>query len=135
MSRLQGLVKGLLAVLAVCFSASTIFALDSAAAASAESAPCCCKERKIDYKHHLLGCNKFKCCDRTEIILEVEDPCTCEKVMVPVCVPCCCEGVPEICSHKGILGREVVEYKWCCGFHLKVVFDRCGDITVHYYGK
>ncbi len=132
MSVFQGLVKVLVCVVALVALTNAAMALDSA---SAEPAPCCCKERKIDYKHHLLGGHKFKCCDRTEIILEVEDPCTCEKVNVPVCIPCCCEGVPEICSHKGILGREVVEYKWCCGFHVKVVFDRCGDITVHYHGK
>jgi hypothetical protein len=28
----------------------------------------------------------------------------------------------------------VVEYDWCCGYKVKVVFDRRGDVTVHYYG-
>jgi hypothetical protein len=29
----------------------------------------------------------------------------------------------------------VVTYEWCCGYKVRVVFDRCGDITVHSYGR
>ena len=69
-----------------------------------------------------------------EMILQVKDPCTCCVVEVPVCIPACCTGAPTVCSHKGFLRHQVVEYSWPCGFFLKVVFDRQGDIVVHYFG-
>jgi hypothetical protein len=69
-----------------------------------------------------------------ELILQVKDPCACCLVEVPVCIPACCTTAPKVCCYKGFLHRQVVEYSWDCGFCLKVVFDRCGDVTVHYYG-
>jgi len=27
-----------------------------------------------------------------------------------------------------------VFYSWCCGYELKVIFGKCGDITVVYLG-
>jgi hypothetical protein len=69
-----------------------------------------------------------------ELILQVKDPCSCCLVEVPVCIPACCLSNPKVCCSKGFLRRDVVEYSWDCGFCLKVVFDRQGDVTVHYYG-
>lgn len=96
--------------------------------------PLCKEPRCIGYRHHRFLRCKFNPCDTKPIILQVPDYCRCCLVEVPACIPCCCEGAPSICSHKGCFGRNVVEYSWCCGFHLKVVFDRCGNATVHYYG-
>jgi hypothetical protein len=93
-----------------------------------------CKDRCIDYRsHRFLRC-KFDPCTAKQIILQVNDPCCCCYVEVPVCVPCCCEGAPEVCARSGICGRHIVEYTWCCGYEVKVVFDKCGDVTVHTYG-
>ena len=94
----------------------------------------CCPQPKITYKHHILGSHKFKCTPKGEMVLQVKVPCECCTLDIPVCLPCCCEGAPEVCCKKGILGREVVEYKWCCGFKVKIIFDRCGDVVVHYHG-
>jgi hypothetical protein len=69
-----------------------------------------------------------------DVILQVKDPCSCCLVEVPVCIPACCTTNPRVCNYKGFLRRQVVEYSWDCGFRLTVVFDRGGDITVHYYG-
>jgi hypothetical protein len=94
----------------------------------------CQRPRCIDYRHHRFLRCKYDPCSTNKVVLQVPDYCCCCLVEVPVCVPCCCEGAPSVCSHKGIFGRSVVEYRWCCGFHLKVIFDRCGDVTVHSYG-
>ena len=143
MFRLQKLV--VLSVFAALVS--VVFCSQSlAASASTElkssgaGAPCCtvptaiCKDpRCISYCHHRSRCC-FDPCKTTPLVLQVPDNCCCCLVEVPVCIPACCEGAPSVCCHRGIFGRQVVEYSWCCGFHLKVVFDRCGDVTVHYYG-
>jgi hypothetical protein len=94
-----------------------------------------CKEpRCIDYKsHRFLRC-KWDSCHTQKLVLQVPDHCCCCLVEVPVCIPACCSGAPTVCAHCGHFGRSVVEYSWCCGYHLKVVFDRCGNVTVHSYG-
>jgi hypothetical protein len=105
----------------------------AAAPASAACAPVVCCPRDICYRHH-KGCGCYDPCKKMELILQVKDPCSCCLVEVPVCIPACCMTNPHVCCHKGFLGRQVVEYSWDCGFRLTVVFDRRGDITVHYYG-
>jgi hypothetical protein len=94
----------------------------------------CQTPRCIDYRHHRARRCRFDPCHTTQVVLQVPDYCCCCLVEVPVCVPACCTEAPSICSHKGLFGRDVVEYSWCCGYSIKVVFDRCGDVTVHYYG-
>ena len=94
-----------------------------------------CCERCISYRHHKSL--KKKCCgcnDTISTVLKVCDTC-CGEVEIPVCLPCCCEGTPTVCTHNGILGRHSVTYTWCCGYRVKVVFDRCGDIVVHSYDR
>ncbi len=99
--------------------------------ATCEAVKCC--PRNICYKHH-PGCGCYDSCKRMELILQVKDPCACCVVEVPVCIPACCTAAPTVCCYKGFLRRQVVEYSWACGFKLKVVFDKHGDIVVHYYG-
>lgn len=94
-----------------------------------------CCERCISYKHHKSL--KRNCCGRNDTIstvLKVCDSC-CGEIEIPVCLPCCCDGTPTVCTHNGILGRHSVTYKWCCGYRVKVVFDRCGNIVVHSYDR
>jgi len=72
-------------------------------------------------------------------VLRVRDPrsCSCCKpryVNVPVCLPACCEGEPKVASRRGLLVDGVVRFRYCCGFQVKVVFEKCGDLTVHYLG-
>jgi hypothetical protein len=95
----------------------------------------CCGTRCITYRDH-CRCKKT-CCDCAapiQVVLQVKDPCRCCFVEVPVCVPACCKGVPEVSCGRGLLCRDTVTYSWCCGFRVKVVFDRCGDLIVHTYG-
>jgi hypothetical protein len=103
-------------------------------------APACdsCCAPKIEFKHHRPCKDWCKCCclPPVETVLLVKDPCDCEKyVEIPVCLPGCCTDEPECKSRCGILCKGVVRYKWCCGYHIRVVFDKCGDITVHTYGS
>lgn len=101
------------------------------------AAPACCPLPCISYKHH-RPCKKIccTCAPPVQTVLLVKDPCVCGcYIQVPVCLPACCTGTPEVCCHKGFLGRDVVEYNWCCGYRIKMVFDRRGDLTVHSFGS
>lgn len=123
----------------VTFATPATASANSAAAKSAGGACCVptelCKEpRCIAYKsHRFLRC-KWDRCHTQQVVLQVPDYCSCCLVEVPVCIPACCSGAPTVCAHDGCFGRDVVEYSWCCGYHLKVVFDRCGNVVVHSYG-
>ena len=68
------------------------------------------------------------------VVAEHPDPCIDCAVEVPLCIPCCCTGEPVVTSHRGLLGRGVVEYCWSCGFRAEVVFRNRGDMVVHYRG-
>lgn len=128
------MVRGLVSAAVLASVAAFAPAVQAEDAVAAPVAKCACQPC-ITYKHHILGCRKFRCCDMDKVVLQVTDPCCCCYFDVPVCVPCCCaKEAPSVCCRKGILGRTVVEYSWCCGYHVKVVIDRCGDVVVHYNG-
>jgi hypothetical protein len=88
----------------------------------------------ITYVHHgRLPCG---CCCTTPIqtALEVKIPCgcTCTTTLIPVCLPSCCTGTPQVTCHWGPLGRGVVRYDYCCGVSVKIIVQRCGNFVVHY---
>ena len=97
--------------------------------------PVCCPKPCIKYRHRgpKLCCGPCK--PGKTIVLVVKDPCTCCEVEVPVCLPACCEGEPTVCTGKGFLCRDIVEYQWCCGFYVRVAFKRCGDLVVTTWGR
>lgn len=95
-----------------------------------------CADHCITYRHH--NTLRKTCCGCEESVkttLKVTDPCCCCCVEIPICLPACCKGEPKVCCQKGLMGRNVVTYEWCCGYKVRVVFERCGDITVHSYGR
>jgi hypothetical protein len=103
---------------------------------SCQSAPAkCCYNPCIKYLHRRGRCRSCYNCDPSQkIVMEVADPCCCKcTVEVPMCIPACCKDKPCVSSSCGPF-RGVVWYKWCCGFEARVVFSRCGDITVTYFG-
>jgi hypothetical protein len=63
-------------------------------------------------------------------VLTIVDPCTCCPVDVPVCLPACCTGEPTVCSGRGLLGRCVLTYTWCCGYQVTLRIKRNGDLIV-----
>jgi hypothetical protein len=92
-------------------------------------------QRPVSYKRHPLLGPKCNCClPPLKMVLQVTDPCTGCLVDVPVCIPGCCCDVPSVCCRRGLFGRSIVSYEWCCGFHLNVIFDRHGCVSVHYFG-
>ncbi len=94
----------------------------------------CCPDPCIVYRH----CGPKLCCTcdpPKEVVLQVEDPCTGCMVDVPICMPACCEGAPEVCHGTGLFCRDVVTYDWCCGFSVKVVFRKRGDLLVTTWGR
>lgn len=94
-------------------------------------APC------ISYCHHrTLRKTCCGCCDTLKILLPVQDPCCCTNIVeVPVCLPGCCTDAPCVSSRCGLFGRGIVTYTWCCGYKVRVVFNKCGDVVVHSYGR
>ena len=100
-------------------------------------APVCCPDRCVIYKHH-RPCKKAccTCAPPVQTVLLVEDPCVCGCLIeVPICLPACCVGEPKVCNRNGFLGRDVVEYEWCCGYRVKMVFTKRGDLVVHTFGS
>lgn len=95
----------------------------------------CCPEPCITYRHRgpKLCCGN--CLPAKELVLKVKNPCTGCETDVPVCLPACCEGEPKVCTGSGFLGRNVVEYEWCCGFSVRVAFKHCGDLLVTTWGR
>jgi len=90
--------------------------------------PVCCPEPCIKYRYCRKHCHA---CEPTQtVVLKVTDPCTCCEVDVPVCLPACCKGDPSVCTGKGFLCRDTVEYEWCCGVYVRVAFKKCGDLVV-----
>lgn len=99
----------------------------------------CCLDRDVKYKYHGKARRAAKSCcpaPTQEVVLLVKDPCRCCYVEVPVCLPCCCDGEPEVCGRaRPILKGSVTTFEWCCGYRVKVVMNRCGDLAVNYYAK
>lgn len=95
-------------------------------------APVCCPEPCITYNSRGRHRSCYGC-DTVNIVVPVKNPASCGCVVaVPMCIPACCVGEPCVKAHRGLLGRGVVVYEWCCGFKARVTFDRCGDIKVTY---
>lgn len=89
-----------------------------------------CPPPCIKYHHH-----GRRACETYETVLTYCDPCTGCVVRVPVCVPVCCGKDPVVCERSGLLGRSIVVFQWCCGFKVKIIGDRCGNLVVHTYNR
>ena len=98
-------------------------------------APVCCRQPCITYRQ----CGPKLCCGPcqppVETVLKVKNPCTGCESDVTVCRPACCTGEPKICFTTGFLGRNVVEYEWCCGYSVRVAFKHTGDLLVTTWGR
>lgn len=93
----------------------------------------CCVPSCIRYFEHGRA---RRCCGPTyQTTLTYCDPCSDCLVCIPVCVPVCCDEPAKIVERHGALGRSVVVFRWCCGYMVKVVTDRCGDVAVHQYTR
>ena len=94
----------------------------------------CCPTPCVTYRH----CGPKLCCGcepGKEVTFKVKNPCTGCETDITVCMPACCKGEPEICCGTGPFHRDVVSYEWCCGYRVKVVFKKCGDLLVTTWGR
>lgn len=100
-----------------------------------ESGPMAVCQPCIDYRTRLSARRMFRCGQATQVIMVTKNPADCCQYEIPLCLPCCCEGEPTMCSDCGLLGRGVVEYTWECGFKATVIFRPilC-DVKVVYEG-
>ncbi|MEM9657847.1 MAG: hypothetical protein AAF961_05745, partial [Planctomycetota bacterium] len=83
----------------------------------------------IVYKMHKQG--KRICCDcppPMRTVLAVENPRDRCCYAVPVCLPGCCVRPPTVDCRRGLFGRSIVTYRWCCGFEIRVIFRARGDV-------
>lgn len=88
----------------------------------------------ITYRQH--GPQRTWACGTITVMLSIQDPCTCCVYEIPVCMPECCIDTPKVAIEKaGPHGRAVGTYVWCGGYKAKIILDRCGDITVHTFGR
>jgi hypothetical protein len=103
---------------------------DAAACCSigAPAQPC------IDYRTHRSARKMYRCTGEKPVVVMAKNLINCCDYEVPLCIPCCCEGVPCVTTECSPLGRAKVEYCWDCGFKATVVFRARGDIMVHYKG-
>ena len=97
--------------------------------------PTCSYSPCIKYVETRRYLRCFECSPKAEMVLQVMDPCTCCLVDVPVCIPACCVGAPCVDSKVGRLGNGKIFYTWDCGFEIKVVVTKRGDIAVVYLGR
>jgi len=97
----------------------------------------CCPPKIRYVQRRRCKCVCCGCTQPVQTILQVRDPRGCGpcSVSVPVCLPGCCVGMPAVRTGVGLLGRGNVVYRWCCGYRVKIVFDKCGDITVNHFGS
>lgn len=51
---------------------------------------------------------------------------------IPLCLPACCTGEPQVRSYCGLFGRGVVVYYYECGLEIEVKFRLRGDVEVEY---
>lgn len=100
--------------------------------------PVCCPIEVLDYRTTLSAKRAYRCYGPgVPVSVCVDNPadCTCTNFEVPLCVPACCTGAPQVCNATtGLLGRGKVDLVWDCGFTATVVFRVHGGAIVVYKG-
>lgn len=65
-----------------------------------------------------------------KVVLVVCHPCTKCKHEVAVCIPACCQGTPNVCFERTILGAGKSVYEWSCGHTVVVRYHHDGGYRV-----
>jgi hypothetical protein len=95
------------------------------------------REPRIIYRHHAC-CKRRGCCScqsSYQVLLPVSDPkCPTRVIQIPVPVPPCCRNVPWEKSRCGLFVRGVTDFRWHCGYKIRVVWLHRGDVVVHTFG-
>lgn len=106
------------------------------AASPVVAGPVCCPIQIVASRATLSAKRAYRCSGPpVETMACVDNPadCTCTLYQIPLCIPCCCVGEPQICNARtGLLGRGHVDLVWPCGFTAKVVFLVHGGAKIIY---
>jgi hypothetical protein len=87
---------------------------------------------RIDYDvtrraRRLFGGSPF-----VELTMVTQNPADGCLYEIPMCLPACCTGEPQVTSYCGLFGRGVVVYCYECGLEIEVKFRLRGDVEVEY---
>lgn len=87
---------------------------------------------KIDYDVTRRARRQFAGANFVELAMVTQNPADGCFYEIPLCVPECCIGEPQVTSYCGLLGRGVVKYCYECGLEVEVIFRLRGDVKVEY---
>lgn len=90
------------------------------------------KVAEIDYDVTRRARRQFGGCPMVQLTMVTQNPADRCLYEIPLCLPACCTGEPQVTSRCGLLGRGVVEYCYECGLEVKVIFRLRGDVEVTY---
>lgn len=87
---------------------------------------------EIDYDVTRRARRRFAGSPFVELTMVARNPDDCCFYEIPLCLPACCTGEPQVTSYRGLLGRGVVKYCYECGLEVTVKFRLRGDVEVTY---
>lgn len=87
---------------------------------------------EIDYDVTRRARRRFAGSPFVELSMVTKNPADCCFYEIPLCLPACCTGEPQVTSYRGLLGRGVVKYCYECGLEVTVKFRLRGDVEVTY---
>jgi hypothetical protein len=87
---------------------------------------------KIDYDVTRRARRMFAGSPFVEFTMITQNPADGCFYEIPMCLPACCVGEPQVTSYCGLFGRGVVKYCYECGLEVEVKFRLRGDVEVEY---
>lgn len=87
---------------------------------------------KIDYDVTRRARRMFAGAKFVELMMITQNPADGCLYEIPLCIPECCVGEPQVTSYCGLFGRGVVKYCYACGLEVEVKFRLRGDVEVEY---
>lgn len=87
---------------------------------------------KIDYDVTRRARRMFAGAKFVELTMITQNPADGCFYEIPLCLPECCLGEPQVTGYCGLLGRGVVKYCYECGLEVEVKFRLRGDVEVEY---
>lgn len=87
---------------------------------------------KIDYDVTRRARRMFAGAPFVELTMVTQNPADGCFYEIPMCLPACCTGEPQVTSYCGLFGRGVVKYCYECGLEIEVKFRLRGDVEVEY---
>ena len=87
---------------------------------------------RIDYDVTHRAKKMFRDSPKVDLTMITQNPADKCFYQIPLCLPACCVGEPNVESYCGLGGRGVVKYCYACGLEVEVKFRLRGDVEVEY---